>query len=156
MKAWFLTLTIIAAAPPALAAECGKGSPDVLRLVDWSATKADRGTVVTLTYENAAPKGIKMVEGTAWFSDALDRSIGGIGLNEDVRLTPGSSATEEFRMVGNIERLAEVDKTDAAGIICVEAVLYDDGSKEAFTEPASVPGSLADEVAKALKDAADQ
>lgn len=157
MKAFVLALTVIAAASPALASECRRGSIDVVRLVDWSAVATDRGTVVSLTYENVADRGIKMVEGTAWFYDALDRSIGGIGLDEDLALASGATTTAEHRMGGSIERLAKVDRTDANGIVCVEAVLYDDGTKEEFTAAAADDtDSLADQVAKAVREAADQ
>ncbi len=119
---------------PGSAAEfaCPKGTEDFLTPIKWSATVLDvRSVEVRLGVRNPTDKGIQLVEATAYFIDGLERLIGSYRLNPALQIAPSD---------GNIDRQILGDSFDAglatlpttSVTICTEAILFADGTKQAF------------------------
>lgn len=131
----FVVLASILAAASAHASECPSGGdPSLLKVLSWEAhDEGDRVTTVVYTYENTSPKQIDMVKASLWFTDALGGQIGpGLVVDPDPKVAAGGKAEADWRGWG-LERLLKVDKKNVAAQICVKSVLYDDGSKDDFT-----------------------
>jgi len=132
MRRLLILPVLLATVASADANECLNGSGDILRLSSWSAEPVDdHSTAVTLTYENVTQKGIEIVNATAWFYDALDNGIGGIPLDSDPQLEPAGSITVKRKMLG-FQRVLKVKPENISAVICTDAVLYDDGTRETF------------------------
>ena len=120
------------------AAECQNGKATALTLTDWTATMKD-GSIgpypsITVRFRNDGTKEIRMAKASVWFVDALGETISGVDLDKDIRLKPSAEAQQVFAMTGSsdFERLTRLEKRDATGHICVQAAVYEDGTKEEF------------------------
>lgn len=120
------------------AAECQNGNATALTLTDWNATMKD-GSIgpypsVTIKFRNDGDKEIRMAKASVWFVDALGETISGVALDKDIHLKPAGEAEQVFAMTGShdFERLTKLKKRDATGHICVQAAVYEDGTKEEF------------------------
>ncbi|MQW72162.1 hypothetical protein GHK50_05505 [Sinorhizobium medicae] len=130
--AGLVSVGLMVAAAPAGANECHSGSGDILKLSEWSASARDeRSTNVSFTLENVTGRTVQMVDGTVWFEDALGQSIGGISINLDVAAPAGTKLDQKSLMAG-FDRLIEARKQDIKAFSCIEAALYEDGTKEEF------------------------
>jgi hypothetical protein len=131
-------IAAVLAATSVQAAECQSGKATALTLTDWAATMKE-GSIgpypsVTIKFRNDSPKEIRMVKASVWFIDALGETISGVELDKDIRLKPEAEAEQVFAMTGSVdfERLTTLEKRDASGRICVQAAVYEDGTKEEF------------------------
>ncbi|MGX5719931.1 hypothetical protein [Shinella zoogloeoides] len=132
MKAILIAISVLSVAVTAHASDCTSGSGDILKLSDWSAAARNvRSTDVSFTLENASNRTVQMVDGTVWFEDALGQSIGGISITPDVTVAPGAKVDQKSFMAG-FERLVKARKQHIKAFSCVDAVLYEDGTKEEF------------------------
>jgi len=123
---------LVALMPEVAAAQCNRGSPNIIEVVTWSAEKsAPGGTSVTTTVRNKTSKPIEMIDATIWFDDVLGGSLGGIPIDRDLRLDPGKEATETNKMIG-FDRLVTLAPKNITTRGCTKAVLYQDGTKETF------------------------
>jgi hypothetical protein len=121
------------------AADCGqRGRGDILKVTDWKAVMKE-GSIgpypsVTIQFTNESGKEIRMAKASVWFFDALGDSISGVAIDKDIRLKPAGTQEQTFAMSGSVdfERLTKLEKRDAEGLICLEAVVYEDGTKEEF------------------------
>ncbi len=131
----WMPIAVAAIAMPAsvAAADCSTGSVDIIELLAWSVAE-DRGAAsVTIEYVSKADAPIQMIDATTWFYDALDRGIGGMKIDEDLHLQPGEAAVETRRVLG-LNRLLEVRQQDIHTLVCVKAVLFEDGTTKRFDE----------------------
>jgi hypothetical protein len=133
-----LGMVLAMLATPALAEDCQSGKSGVLALLDWTAVMKPSlvgdEPVVTINYINETHKNIRMIKAAVWFKDALGETMAGVDLEKDIRLAPDKTKSQTFHVSGSsgFERLTKLEKRDAHGYICVEAVLYEDGTKESF------------------------
>lgn len=119
------------------AAECPRGVATIVKLESWTVRNVEdsisQDHALTLSLINSAPTAFRMIDGAVWFSDALDRDIVSVKLPPDLTLDPGGKATSErFFRKGIVDRLLEAQPSDVQAIVCVEAVVYSDGSEERF------------------------
>ena len=131
-----LTALLVMMTGPALAdGPCIRGTDALLTVTDWSATDSNTGIQITVTIRSNGRKNIKMIEGAAYFKDALGRQIGGdfggAPLNPDLNIGAGQTIESKTRSV-MLERLLTVGQANVKAFTCVLAVLYEDGTKETF------------------------
>ncbi|WP_313666227.1 hypothetical protein [Shinella sp.] len=132
MKAILIAMGMLSVAGAAHASDCNSGSGDVLKLSDWSASaRNERSTDVSFTLENVVNRTVQMVDGTVWFEDALGQGIGGISIGPDLILEPGAKM-DQSRLMAGFDRLVNARKQDVKAFSCIDAVLYEDGTKEEF------------------------
>jgi len=126
----FLILSVFAAAE-AKAAGC---NATMLSITDWSVGQASQGNVeITVRFKSNAPKQIRMLQGLAYFYDALDEPIGALPVGPDAIIPAGGEYTEYRTWSDHLfGRLLTLRKQDVKTATCVKAVLYEDGSKESF------------------------
>jgi hypothetical protein len=123
--------------PPAVADElCSGSSGSILRLTNWSSELIGDGAYsLKIEFESIAERPVRMVEGSAYFSDALDRSLGSFKINPDLALAPGEKEEQQWPRIivaTGEPRLAIVSPADVIAKICVDAVVNEDGSVERF------------------------
>ncbi|WLS01749.1 hypothetical protein [Shinella oryzae] len=132
MKTVLIATVYLTAAISAYAGDCNSGSGEILKLTEWSASaRNERATDVSFTLENVSKRAVQMVNGTVWFEDALGQGIGGISITPDVVVAPGETIDQKSFMAG-FDRLTKARKQDIQAFSCVDAVLYEDGTKEEF------------------------
>lgn len=132
MKAILIAMSVVAVAASASASDCSSGSGDILKLNSWSAAARDeRSTNVSFTLENVTDRAIQVVDGTVWFEDALGQSVGGIAITPEVALDAGAEFDQKSLMAG-YDRLVKARKQDVKAVSCIDAVLYEDGTKQEF------------------------
>ncbi|RVI96123.1 hypothetical protein [Sinorhizobium medicae] len=126
----FLILSVFAAAE-AEAAGCNDA---MLSITDWSVGQASKGSVeIKLRFRSNAPKQIRMLQGLAYFYDALDERIGALPVGPDAIIPAGGEYTEHRTWSDHLfGRLLKLRKQDVKTATCVKAVLYENGSKETF------------------------
>lgn len=135
MRVVLMGLLLFAA--PAMAQDCKSGRQDILTVTEWSAVMKD-GNIpypfVTVGFRNDGKKEIRMAKASVWFKDSLDDVISGVDLEKDLKLKPSAGAIQNFAMSGStdFERLTTLEAKDARGYICVDAIMYEDGTKEEF------------------------
>lgn len=120
----------------AVAADCGAGRPDAVTVKAWDAHEDDTTLIpsqaVDMTLVNNLQKGVRMIDATISYVDALGNIIGiAWPLKPDVEVTAGG----EFKQTGSylkMERLLTVHHEDVSTVVCLKGVVYDDGTKESF------------------------
>jgi hypothetical protein len=132
MRFRLVALIALLALPTAVSAQdCGsKGSGEVLVSTDWQAVQGAYGVTLTMRYKNAAAAPIKMVDGAVWFTDALGGSIGGWPVDRDAHIAPGAEHTND--VLTREKRFLDVAHEDITALLCVKAVLFEDGTKQEF------------------------
>lgn len=145
------TLMMLLLAGPAYAADpCDRGmgpigSPEPVELVSWIATRQGPRTengmkfgpsvVLTLTYRNALPEGVRMVDASARFQDALGAIIGGVYLPKDAAINAGETRDVTLELdpgISPVARLADLDPQDVRAAICTTGVVLSDGTVRTF------------------------
>lgn len=145
------TLMIVMLAGPAYAADpCDRGmgpigSPQPIELVSWAATQQDGRTengmtfgpsvALTLTYRNTLPEGIRMIEASARFQDALGGIIGGVYLPKDAEVAAGDMATVTLTLdpgMSPVARIASLAQEDVRAAICTTGIVQADGTVQTF------------------------
>ncbi|KQV31149.1 hypothetical protein [Rhizobium sp. Root1204] len=127
---WLAVLASLTAGTAA-ASDCGARNDKLITVMDWSAKEGDYSSVqVSIDYQNNGDKQIQMLKATAVFSDPFGENIANLALDPDVVVPPKTIHKE--RGSWSAARLPKVRKQDVTAIICVSAVLYEDGSKEEF------------------------
>lgn len=118
-----------------LAAECDKGR-GILDLTSWSAGDVDTARYqapITTKIKHVGEKAFRMIDGGIQFYDALGRRIVGLSLDEDLAMSPGDELEEtKWYGIASTERLRTASPKDIKGVVCLNAVLYEDGTKEEF------------------------
>ncbi|MDX0218744.1 hypothetical protein GOC40_12145 [Sinorhizobium meliloti] len=127
----FLIILSVFAAAEAKAADCNNA---MLSITDWSVGQVSKGNVeIKLRIRSHAPKQIRMLQGLAYFYDALDEPIGALPVGPDAIIPAGGEYTEHRTWSDHLfGRLLTLRKQDVKTATCVKAVLYEDGSKESF------------------------
>jgi hypothetical protein len=131
MRFLFLLLAQTLAGSSVFAA-CGENAP--LSVTQWEATKENEATTLfALTMESKLPKPTRIVSGYIDFTDALGEHMGAIAIPRDEPV-PASSSFELDLKIGSlvVPRILKINRDDVAVRACVEAVVYEDGSKEEF------------------------
>lgn len=117
---------------------CLEGSDRVLSLSHWEASIEEVAAVkfvkVDLTLTNSLTQGVRMIQGAAYFADILGRDIAGAVLDNDLRIDGSGSATQfgAFAIGPTNERLLKVQASDVRTLVCVTAVVLDDGTVQRF------------------------
>lgn len=126
--------TFAAISGASAAGECHKGSPGVVNIIDWSIEPIDDTiNYLTVTFESALPKHIRMIDATAGFTDALGGAAGWFALERDAEFSEIGQYTETGRWgPSTFERLLDLKHDEVATFVCVRSVLYEDGSKQEF------------------------
>lgn len=106
----------------------------LLNVTEWSARPVDERYVeVTVRLQSNATKPIRMIDGFVAFRDALNGEIGAINLERDAAIPAAGAFTDKGKWLARyFRRLTTLKKEDVKTSTCVNAVLYADGSKEAF------------------------
>lgn len=127
----FLALSVFSAAADVRASGC---NDVMLSVAEWSIRPASEGNVeITLRVRSNAPKQIRMLQGLAYFYDALDEPIGALPVGPDAIIPAGGEYTEHRTWSDHLfGRLLKLRKQDVKTATCVKAVLYEDGTKETF------------------------
>lgn len=135
-----IVIVLVSAALCATAhAECGpNGSADVLAVSDWSVDVGpdQMGMITaktTVEIQNKTDRAIRMVDGSVLFTDALGGYITNIGIERDLTIAAGDTASWSAEYGGTgLERIPDLRRDEVTVEACVSAVLYDDGSKQQF------------------------
>ncbi|KQY20226.1 hypothetical protein [Rhizobium sp. Root483D2] len=125
---------LVGVSSPAFADVCSDVETAPLRLVTWSAEKKGEATTVySLSLTSQFPKPTRMISGYVTFEDALDENMGAFKLPRDYS-APANTAFEMTVPVGSmvIERVLKIKKDDISARVCVDGVIYEDGTKEEF------------------------
>ena len=115
---------------------------DLIGVAGWSATPTNAehqflegSTRIEIRLTSAAPKITEMLEGAVELHDALDREIGRIKLDEDIRIVPGKNWVQSGSfMPSDLDRLTRLRPEHVKARVCVRSVLYDDGTVERFDQ----------------------
>ncbi len=135
-----IALAAVTVATTASAADCHKGSPEVLAASEWSARVVEvgflEGVALSVTLENISSHDIRMIEGRIFFEDVLGRSIANVKIDEDARLSVSESFTQSgrYQTLGgtDITRLATAERADIVVSVCVEALVTTAGQVMRF------------------------
>ncbi|QND60401.1 hypothetical protein [Mesorhizobium huakuii] len=106
----------------------------LLSFTDWSIKPLDAEAFqITTTFKSNADKPIRMIEARAAYFDALGAMVGSFELNRDASIQPGGTYVET-KTWGKytFERLLVLKHDEVRPFVCVIAVLFDDGTKQAF------------------------
>jgi hypothetical protein len=129
--------TAVLLAGPAMADDCPGRATEILTLTDWSLAISkdglfDRATL-TLTYRNDAAKPIAHVDAYAVFRDRWGGFISTIATRTNPGLAPGAVGSETASYFGTgLDRIPSLDRADIVAGLCVDLVVYEDGTKESF------------------------
>jgi hypothetical protein len=131
MRYLLAALSLAATTNLAHADNCGPRNASLIELKDWSATKSDFGSVnVSMSLQSHAEKPIRMLKASVIFSDPFGDNVANLALDPDVAIPAKATYTEKGSW--SAARLAKVRPQDVSALVCVSAVLYEDGSKEQF------------------------
>lgn len=113
------------------AAGCNK---TLISVSDWSARQLDeRNVEVSVSVLSNAEKRIRMLYAFAYFDDVFDVPIGSVSIGPDAVIAAGGTYTELSKWTPHrFGRLLKMRKEDVKTATCVQAVLYEDGTKETF------------------------
>ncbi|SDG90717.1 hypothetical protein [Pelagibacterium luteolum] len=128
---------LLLASPAALAIECTNGnSSEVLSFGDWALSQdADDQDVITITLEPQAERGIRLIDAMVRLEDVLGDRIGEFALDRDTAIPPEGTFNHEQVITGSaLERLQSIHVDDVMGIVCVSALVFDDGTIEQYSE----------------------
>lgn len=128
---------LMLASPAAMAIECTNGnSSAVLSFGDWALSQdADEQDIITITLEPQADRGIRLIDAIVRLEDVLGDRIGEFTLDRDTAIAPDTNFSHEQVITGSaLERLESIHVDDVVGIVCVSALVYEDGTIEQFTE----------------------
>ena len=135
-----IALVAVTAATTASAADCHKGSPEVLAVSEWSARVVEvgfsEGVALSVTLENISSYDMRMIEGRIFFEDVLGRGITNVKIDDDARISANGSFTQSgrYQTFGgtDITRLATAERADIVVKVCVEALVTTDGQVMRF------------------------
>ena len=115
------------------AQECPTGTTaELIELSNWTAKEDSYGARVEMFLSSNAAKDIRMIKGGVYFYDAFDDHIATLRLDPDQSIP----AQSEFEQRGSymVERLWKLHPEDVRANVCVEGVVFDDGSVQEFDE----------------------
>jgi len=129
----------VAGSATAFAGECGpNGSPDVLSVVSWAVEVAPdeygmTTATVSVEVKNTTALPIRMTDGGVHFQDALGGYISNIGIERDLVIPIEGTVqwTAQYGGTG-LDRVPDLRHDEVDVFACVRAVLFDDGTKQAF------------------------
>lgn len=117
------------------ASTCSAGCADnVLSFDTWQIEPLDeRTSLLTTEFTFVGSKPIRMLDASARFKDVLGKNIASFALESDVTLASGDTYKEVGRW-GRLtfERLLDITPEDVQATVCVEGVVYQDGTVEKF------------------------
>lgn len=135
---WFLGFVLACWPMFAAANECSIGSSEAIQLIGWNATHAPRGDleryIVSLEFRSDLDTPTRMIEGFVKFEDVLGRPILMYPIDEDTHSKPHTVFTQEnlYFPEAHGDRLITVNHEDIVGIVCVEAIVTEDGKVVTF------------------------
>ncbi|MPR61284.1 hypothetical protein [Brucella intermedia] len=113
---------------------CSTGKDPVVKLLSWEAKQVDGATTeFILNVETSFSKKVRMVDGFVSYSDTLGERMGAFVFPRDDSL-PAKSKTIVTVKIGSkvVPRILNINKEDAVADLCINGVVYADGSKETF------------------------
>lgn len=122
---------------PALAIECANGrSSEILSLSGWEMNRATDDTVtISLELRSEVEVGIRLIDATVSLEDVLGDRVGEFRLDRDAGIAAGAVSIHEDSLAGRaLERLESLHEDDVVGIVCVTALVYDDGTIHQFSD----------------------
>lgn len=134
---WMVVVVLMLCGPVA-AAECSRGeSGEALVVTGWEVTISQDGAYtsadVKLTVENKLPKGVRLIDASVRFEDALGGSISNVGLTRDVQVATGATFEDSGSYLGTrLERIPAMNRNDVVVFACTKGVVYEDGTKQTF------------------------
>lgn len=133
-KALFTLAVMAVFTSPVHAAPWCNGSLDAMSVSSWKIAAVDSQTNrLEVTVESHFARPVRMVDAAVGFVDALGDEIGRFALTRDVTLGPDETYTQTALWgLHTFERLLALEHAEVGAFVCVKAVLYADGSKEAF------------------------
>lgn len=142
MRTMIFALALAAAVPAgAMAADCTKGSDQVLVVDDWLATlgpvqtDGTRSLTVEMSYTSKASKAIKAIDGDVVFSFQTGEIYVSAPIQADLHFAPGGKASEKnTRNIVNdpLERLIRASRADVVTKACVTLLRFEDGTEQKF------------------------
>ena len=130
MRFFTLAIGMVMASGP-LMAECNES---LLRLDSWQIEPIDSDTNrLTTNFTYVGERTIRMLDASAGFRDVLGERIASFALDRDVYLVEGASHQEIGRWGPyTFERLLNMNPDDVIPWVCVNAVVFEDGTVEEF------------------------
>ena len=121
----------------ALAIDCLNGqSPDILSVESWELSDApaeDGSKTISITLQPSSDRGIRLIDGTVKYEDVLGERVGEFILERAEGIPSGQSYVHEDVVAGTVlERFEQLHPDDIAAIVCVSALVYDDGTLMQF------------------------
>jgi len=106
----------------------------LMTFVDWKVTPFEDDKVQMMTaFKSNAEKAITMIKATAGYIDALGDTVVAFRLDKDVEIPAGGTYTELKNWdKDEFKRMLILKHTEVKTFLCIEAVLYQDGTKEEF------------------------
>lgn len=136
MRHLLLTSALFLISSPSFA-DCGRGSPDILTLTDWTVeedtSRTIPGSKVEFTVRNNGAKAVRLVDAGVYFRDILGEQIASIAISRDIQIAPGEAAVDGGSYLGTrLDRIPKMNPADVVAFACTEAVVYEDGSIDEF------------------------
>lgn len=130
MRKSVVLMLIVLGAVPAHAACNG----DLLKVKEWSIKPIDPSTnELTVTLASGSDKPIRMIDGQFGFRDALGGHVASAAIDRDATISVGGDYTQTGTWGPyTFERLLKLKSEEVEAFTCVNSVLYEDGTKEAF------------------------
>ncbi|WP_051442629.1 hypothetical protein [Mesorhizobium sp. WSM3626] len=106
----------------------------LLAFGEWSVVPLDYDQVqMSVAFKSSADKPIAMINAMAGYIDALGDPVVSFRLDKDVEIPAGGMYTEVKNWARDpFERMLILKHAEVKTFVCVEAVLYKDGTKQAF------------------------
>ncbi|AEQ51518.1 hypothetical protein [Pelagibacterium halotolerans] len=118
------------------AIECLNGqSADILRLESWDLLDGDDNgeKTINIALHHDGSVGIRLIDATVRFEDVLGERIGEFPLERADGIGAGAGYILNDVIAGTVlERLESLHPDDVMGIVCVRALVYEDGTLEEF------------------------
>jgi hypothetical protein len=101
---------------------------------DWKVVPLNSDQVqMTTDFKSTADKPITMIKATAGYIDALGDTVVTFNLDKDVEIAPGSDYVEVKNWDRDaFQRMLILKHSEVKTFLCIEAVLYNDGTKDEF------------------------
>ncbi|ESY49035.1 MULTISPECIES: hypothetical protein [unclassified Mesorhizobium] len=106
----------------------------LLAFGEWSVVPLGYDQVqMSVAFKSNADKPITMINAKAGYVDALGHPVVSFHLDKDVEIPAGGTYAEVKNYDrGPFERMLILKHAEVATFVCVEGVLYGDGTKQAF------------------------
>lgn len=132
-----IAFVLLVLASPALSAgafECRYGSGDVFSVIDWKTEWIEDGDghqELTITMSNHLKKNVRRSHIIVFFRDASGNDLTQIRLPPNTSIKAGTNFTH-FSKSNSKNKLVRIKHSDVQSLVCVESVVYQDGSTQQF------------------------